>query len=733
MPVNATHKQISIASLLEILRRRKIFVLVPALLGTVLAFLFATRQSVRYKGDALLGIDSGPAYVQNDNDAANPAKVQDYLLTIREALYSRTVLDPLAREFNLYPSAAADKLSDSDLEDLKTRIKIQVEGEDSFHVTFEAPTAAQSMDVTNRAAGLFVARLSGLRKQQVTDTAQTISAELETLRRKLSGLEQTIGNYKQHAANSLPDRVDGNFRAMETLQNERQLRMDRQQNDEARLAAVKEEMTGLEKQGVLQPPPKEKSPAELRLDDMKMQLHGLQSTHTDDYPDIVRLKQEIQNLQRAIAAMPPSTKVPEPSASRLKYGALKAEKEQIEQRLRGYVEENHVTQAKIDQLQGRVQSAPVHESALQSLQRDYDTTKQRYNDLLAKQEEAHLATRMQKSRTVGFRIIEPASLPPGPSTPPRSRLLLMGLFASLGLGLVIAFVAEQLDSSFDSVDAFQDFTDLPLLCGLPAVSGRAQQGVQPKQGTVEAHPPCEPGVAQSPLALPLRTLYQSRVVSLTDPHAVASEQYRILALKIRKQLEEVESPAVALTSAIGGEGKTLTSLNLAFALVATSPRPVLLLEGDLRKPRLHEYLGLRPSKGFSDLLLKPDAPIDQYVWKINDLYVMPGGASLANPVELLTSPATRHVLERLRENFGFVLIDAPPVLPIVDTHILAGLVNGVVIVVRARYTKRELFQRAMESFQISNLLGAAVNDVDYERSRYAYAYKYHSKNYSNGT
>ncbi len=156
---------------------------------------------------------------------------------------------------------------------------------------------------------------------------------------------------------------------------------------------------------------------------------------------------------------------------------------------------------------------------------------------------------------------------------------------------------------------------------------------------------------------------------------------------------------------------------------------MLLLESDLRKPRIHEYLGLAPSIGFSDLLVSPEDDWTRYTWKVKDLFVMPGGSSLANPVELLASGNARKVLERLRCEFAMIVVDAPPVLPIVDTHILAGLADAVMLVVRARYTRREIFQRAIESFQANNLMGAVLNDVDYERSRYAYAYRYYSKNY----
>jgi capsular exopolysaccharide synthesis family protein len=232
-----------------------------------------------------------------------------------------------------------------------------------------------------------------------------------------------------------------------------------------------------------------------------------------------------------------------------------------------------------------------------------------------------------------------------------------------------------------------------------------------------------------PTHLEFADLRRNHIVMVTDPHSVASEQCRLFALKTRQQLSKVSSPVLAISSVVGGEGKTLTSLNLSLALANTFSGRVLLIDSDLRKPRVHEYLGLKPGKGFSDLLRAPDDEVGKYFWKLKDLYVMPGGSILSNPVSLLASPSAKELLERLRGEFDFIVVDTPPLLPVVDTHILAGLVDGVLLVVRARYTRREVFERGLESFQVTNLLGAVVNDVDYHRTRYAYAYQYQSKQF----
>src|SRR5262249_32941433 len=131
--------------------------------------------------------------------------------------------------------------------------------------------------------------------------------------------------------------------------------------------------------------------------------------------------------------------------------------------------------------------------------------------------------------------------------------------------------------------------------------------------------------------------------------------------------------------------------------------------------------------GFHNLLASRESRIDTYVIPFNDLYVIPGGVSQANPVAALSSPNARSVFEQLKREFAYVIVDSPPVLPIADSQLLAGLTDKVLIVVRARQTPRELFQQAIGGFDAANLFGAVLNDVDYQRSRYAYAYTYYNR------
>lgn len=719
-------KEMSARALLELVRNRMLFVVIPALVVGLAVIAYTFWQPVLYRAQALLGVEANAAnYIQRTEAAA---RVQDQLLTIREVLLSRAVLEPVMQEFRLYPSVSG-KVSDADLEKMRGTIKITVQSDDSFHVGFENRDRNVAMNVTNQIAERFVRQLADKRLQQVSDAGGFLDAELETLRAALNDQEEQVKRYKAKVVNELPERLETNLRMYAATQAQRQGLSGARATDQARLAAVGAEMAELQKQGVLEAVPvREKTPSEVKLGELRIQLKQLRAVYTEQYPEIQSTEREIKDLERAIAAAPPARPTGEVSPGRMRYLQLKAEKESLEQRLASYAQEEGDLGSQMGRYQARVQSTPVHETAIAQLDRGYEATRARYNALLAKQQEVRLATGLERvNKSVAFKIVEPATLPLGPSSPRRSRLLLVGLLASLGVGLVVALVAEHMDTTFKDTADFQEFTNLPTMAALPAMAanlkGDKKIAKRLAEETVSLIPPANSKL--QPAALALGNLHKNHVVMVTDPHSVAAEQYRLLALKIRRRLSEINSPVLAVSSFLGGEGKTITSLNLAMALAGSVAGRVLLIDSDLRKPRVHEYLGLTASKGLSDLLLAPDDDTAKYVWKLKDLYIMPGGSSLANPVSLLVSKSTGSVLERLRSEFDFIVVDTPPVLPVVDTHILAGLVDGVVLVVRARQTRREMVELGLDGFQVPNLLGAVVNDVDYQRSGYGYAYQYY--------
>jgi capsular exopolysaccharide synthesis family protein len=298
----------------------------------------------------------------------------------------------------------------------------------------------------------------------------------------------------------------------------------------------------------------------------------------------------------------------------------------------------------------------------------------------------------------------------------------------LGLGLLAVLVVEQMDTSFDTVEEFQGYTNLPVLSAVPTIPSRRAGGGRGKNSGSSrvASLRLDDGGA-SPVQV--KHYQKHRLAVLSDPQSIPSEQYGILAMKVEQWMEKSGGRVLVVTSAAGDEGKSVTALNLSLALSATLKGRVLLVDSDLRRPQVHNYLGLETTKGFSDLLAQAGDEIGPYISKVENLDVVAGGAPPANPMGLLASTQARELLARLRTEYRLIVLDSPPIVPIADSHILAGLADGVIVVVRARQTRRELFRRAIESLSAANVLGVVLNDVEYGDTRYAYAFRHYQRHY----
>ena len=197
MPSNGTGKELSALALLDIVRRRKWLVLIPAAVLLAAAGIYTVYQPPLYRAQALLGVEPGArSYVQTMDGSI--ARVQDQLLTIREVLFSRPVLEPVMRNFRLLPMPDG-AISDTDLDRMRESIKITVEGDDSFHLAFEGRGRTQVMNVTNDLSERFIRRLASMRAQQVNEGAGLLTEELEMLQAQLNEQEQKLKVYKERS------------------------------------------------------------------------------------------------------------------------------------------------------------------------------------------------------------------------------------------------------------------------------------------------------------------------------------------------------------------------------------------------------------------------------------------------------------------------------------------------------------------------------------------------------
>jgi capsular exopolysaccharide synthesis family protein len=289
-----------------------------------------------------------------------------------------------------------------------------------------------------------------------------------------------------------------------------------------------------------------------------------------------------------------------------------------------------------------------------------------------------------KASPIKVSLVEPASTSTIPISPVPVRNLALGLVLGLLLGVGLAMLRHLLDTTVRTDDDVEEITDEPIIGAVH---------FDPRAGK-------EPLIVQS------------------DPSSPRSEAFRAVRTNLMFVDAANHPRTILLTSSIPGEGKSTTIANLALTL-AKSGSSVCLIEADLRRPRLLEYLGLEGSAGLTDVLIDR-AQLDDVLQPYGEdtVEVIGAGAIPPNPSELLASDAMSRVLTQLSARFDYVLIDTPPVLPVTDAVVLSTKVDGVIVLVGTTIVRKEQLDATLESLKAvdNTMLGLVLNRVSHKSS-----------------
>lgn len=286
-----------------------------------------------------------------------------------------------------------------------------------------------------------------------------------------------------------------------------------------------------------------------------------------------------------------------------------------------------------------------------------------------------------------------ATDPSRPSSPNWPFVLASGTGIGLLLGLIYAFARQLLDTRIGSDEQLKSVAGLERTPYLGSLSHR-------------------------------RGRNRSANVLLTDPHGLAAEEYRRIVTNIEFAGIDSRIRSVTVTSALSGDGKTTTALNLAVAAAERAQR-VLLLDADLRRPSIAEYLGIDGGVGLTNVLLGSATPA-QAIQRVGAVDVLPSGTLPPNVTQLVTSEAMGRLFGELLMRYDFVVVDAPPLLPVVDALTFSNLTDGALLVARQRTTRRKQLAAAAQSLQQvgANIIGVVLNDVSRAEGGYGYGYGY---------
>ena len=431
-----------------------------------------------------------------------------------------------------------------------------------------------------------------------------------------------------------------------------------------------------------------------RISQLKERKAALEVTYTKEWPDVKRTEASIKRLEEELQ------KEADESIAMLKstYEASLAHEESVREM---YVKQRGTTD---QQTRDQIEMA-------QYTQR-LETNKQYLNTLLQKQREVQIA---QGDKGSEVRIENYSRVPRSPVGPARLRNVMIALVLSLVAGIGLAFLLDFLDDTVKSLDDVDRYIHLPALAMIPASRGGANLKGLPRPAA---------GAPES-----------TALAMIDDVRSPIAESYRHLRTSLLLSSAGQPPKTILVTSSQPSEGKTTTAINTAFMLAQTGVE-VLIIDCDLRRPRLHTQFEVPNSKGLTTWL-SGERDLDnilQSFSKTSNLKILTSGPVPPNPAELLGSEEMRRLLGILSERFAHIVIDSPPAISFTDASILSTMVDGVMLVVHGGRSSRAVVRRAKQQLLDvgAHIFGVVLNNVKLETSDYYYS-GYYSNYYSTET
>ncbi len=432
-----------------------------------------------------------------------------------------------------------------------------------------------------------------------------------------------------------------------------------------------------------------------RISEMKDKKAALLVTYTAEWPEVKKTEAAITRLEAELA-----------KAAQQSVASLKAQYE-AEQEHENSIRQMYMQQRGVTDQQTRDQIE------MAAFTQRLETNKQYLATLLQKQREVQIA---QGDKGSEVRIENYSRLPRAPVGPPRLRNVMLALVLSLVAGIGLAFLLDFLDDTVKSLDDVDRYIHLPALAMIPAGRGGVRLKGLPQPG------PAAPGESTA-------------LAMVDDVRSPIAESYRHLRTSLLLSSAGQPPKTILVTSSQPSEGKTTTAINTAFMLAQTGAE-VLIIDCDLRRPRLHAQFEVANSKGLTTWL-SGEKNLDnllQICTKTPNLKVLTSGPVPPNPAELLGSEEMRRLLSTLSERFAHIIIDSPPAISFTDASILSTMVDGVVLVVHGGRSSRAVVRRAKQQLLDvgAHIFGVVLNNVKLESQDYYYS-GYYSNYYSTET
>ena len=424
-------------------------------------------------------------------------ELPERLNMISQQILSRTRLERIIQEFNLYQRERQRLIMEDVIEQMRKDISLQVnanrnrDGASSFNVSFESNDARTAMRVTERLGSLFVQENLEDRALLADQTNQFMQGQLEDAKRRLQDHEKKLQEFRQRNNGQLPDQVSSNLQMLQSIQLQAQNVAESGNRDRDRLAQLERNYSDIQAAATPVSVPalggtaEQPSTAAQQLEAAKAALRALELRLRPEHPDIGRAKRiiveleakaEDEALKQPLSATTPAPTLLVDKNALARAESIRAEIQEARARIESSRREATRLQEQAQMLSSRVQAAPGLESQLTELMRDYTTLQEGYTSLLKRSEDAKIAVNMER-RQIGeqFRILDGARLPERPISPNRVQINLMGILAGLAIGLGVAALLEYRDTTVKTDDDIVTALALPVLAVIPVMTSASER------------------------------------------------------------------------------------------------------------------------------------------------------------------------------------------------------------------------------------------------------------------
>ncbi len=593
-------------------------------------------------------------------------------------------------------------------------------------LSFRSPSPELAAQVADGYAEAFIEWGIETRSDTVGQASELLSGQIETLSQEIEQRRIILNEFSSR---------DGEF----ALDPEGKALIERQQTLEGQYNSVVAERIGKDAayKGILTSTPETlaNSSSGGQVSKLKSQLFLLQSEYTTKletylptWPEMVRRKGEIDDLKGQLQRLVNESYDEVKDRAYAEYQKALREEKSLEEELKKLAAD------------ARLQNSTALEY---SSHRNYIETRQQLREDLTKRlSETEIASRTQGSQESNVRIVDEAIVPAKPFRPSLKKDLSQALFIGLALGFAGIFLLEYLDRTIKTPEELETIIGFPTLAVVPDMEeSRRGRGLR-RYGTGNYgysygygyNAPTSGGEAKAPRRGRRNKKTDDdgeptpeiELLPHTNPRLAVCEAYRSLRTALLLSSAD-ELKVVAVTSAEPGEGKTATTCNMG-VVFAQLGRRVLVLDADLRRPRMHKVFKISNRLGVVNYLTgKVDIENLFIDTGVPNLYACPSGPIPPNPSELLASDRMRDFLSAIRARFDFVLIDTPPALPVADAVILGPLTDGIVICARAGVLVRDDAKLCRERLRYAELkiFGTVLNRYRTSPTGYNRRYQYY--------